>query len=162
MRPPDEPHWRYSLQLEIDAMDAPVLVDALEDEDFSIRPRIGARELERRIRDGLLDFEAYSVERLEGFEHDIEILSVYLSQYVIGRELEVHPTRGAPLLRGWKIVGRQGEVVRLALDLRWNAGEQRIDDLDEDVADLTARWSELPEWMRDAMRLKHPGLRRLP
>ena len=154
-----EHHWRYHLALEIDAIDAPVLVDALEDEPCLIRDRIGRREIERRIREGLLDFHAMSLERLDGFERDIATFSVYLSSYVVGREIEVRPTLGAPLVRGWKIVARQGEVVRLALDLGWSAHDESIVDADEDVADVAGRWAELPEWMQNAMRIKHPRLR---
>ncbi|MCC7538810.1 MAG: hypothetical protein IT379_21475 [Deltaproteobacteria bacterium] len=154
-----DPHWRYLLSLDIDAIDGPVLIDALDDEPCLIRDRIGKRELERRIRDGLLDFDATSLDRLDGFERDIGTFSVYLSTYVVGREIEVRPTLGAPLLRGWKIVGRQGEVVRLALDLGWNARDESILDADEDVGDVAARWAELPEWMQNAMRAKHPRLR---
>ena len=99
---------------------------------------------------------------LPGFAKDIETLSVYLSQYIIGREFHEEPTQGAPILNGWKIVGRRGECVRLPLDLQWSAAEESILDYDEDLGEVEKRWRELPRWMQDAMRIKHPHLRKLP
>jgi hypothetical protein len=158
----DEPHYRYSLHVPVEPTDRGTLVDALEDESFAIGAKIGFPELFRRIDEGELYFEAKSLERIAGFEHDIEVLSVYLSQYIVGREYHVRPTRGAPLIEGWKVIGRSGEVVRLLLDFRYRKTGQE-DDLehDEDLEDLIERWPSLPLWLRDAMRLKYPRLRAL-
>src|SRR5579859_4596553 len=132
------------------------MVDALEDEPFEIGERISKTELGRSLQDGRLLFEAMSVERLAHFERDVGMLSVYLSQYIIGREVFVRPTQGAPILKGWMIVGRQGETVRLELDLLWDAGDEKLIDRGVDEEEAAKRWGELPEWARTALRMDHP------
>jgi hypothetical protein len=115
----------------------------------------------QQIEDGALDVEVSSETQLTRFENDVEVLSVYLPQYIIGKEVFVRPTAGAPILLGWMIVGRSGQVVRLALDVRWDANAEQIVDGGPDVDAIVARWAELPEWVRDAMRISHPRLRSL-
>jgi hypothetical protein len=159
--PVAEPHYQYLLDVEIEPTDVGMLRDALEDEPFEIGERMGKDELARALNDGSLRFEAHSVDRLPHFERDVGMLSVYLSQYIRGREVYVRPTQGAPILRGWMIVGRLGETVRLELDLLWDARAETIDDRGPDVDDAATRWRELPEWARDALRLEHPRLRSL-
>jgi hypothetical protein len=159
--PVAEPHYKYSLSVEIEPTDIGVIRDALEDEPFAIGDLMGKPALERAIASGLLAFEAESVAELPHFERDIGTLSVYLSQYIIGREYFVRPTQGAPILRGSMIVGRMGETVRLELDVLWDARAQKIDDNGPDLAEATRRWAELPVWARDALRLEHPRLRAL-
>jgi len=156
-----EPHYWYKLDVDIEPTDRGTLNDALEDEPFDIGERLGRSQLTRSINEGRLEFEAMSVERLEGFERDIGVLSVYLSQYIVGREVLVRPTQGAPILKGWMIVGRLGETVRLELDLLWDPHAEKLIDRGVDEADVATRWSELPEWARTALRLDHPKLRAL-
>ena len=43
--------YRYDLRVEIPATDVGVLIDALEDEAFTLRTVLGAKELERQIRE---------------------------------------------------------------------------------------------------------------
>ncbi len=150
--------YRYDLRVEIPATDVGVLVDALEDEAFTLRNVIGAKELERQIRAQELVVAVTTEDRFATFDKDIEILSVYLSQYIIGREIVITPTLGAPKLDGALIVGRRGETERVDLDLRWDADEEAVVDEGEDLVKLAARWSTLPEWLRSSMRIKFPRL----
>ncbi|MEP7125918.1 MAG: hypothetical protein ABJE95_33610 [Byssovorax sp.] len=155
---PGPVQYRYDLRVEIPATDVGVLVDALEDEAFTLRTVIGARELERQIREQELVVGVTTEERWPSFDKDVEILSVYLSQYILGREIVITPTQGAPKLEGWLVVGRRGETARVDLDLRWDADEEAVVDDGEDVARLAARWPTLPEWLRSSMRIKFPKL----
>jgi len=160
----DGPHYRYELRVAVEPTDRGTLVDALEDEPFVIGELIGLPEVFRRIGEGELYFEAKSLERIERFDRDIEVLSVYLSQYVIGREYHVRPTLGAPIVEGWKVIGRAGEVARLLLDFRHRKTQEHQEDeieRDEDMEDMIERWATLPIWIRDAMRIKYPRLRAL-
>jgi len=150
--------YRYDLKVEIPATDVGVLVDALEDEAFTLRTFLGAKELERRIREQELVVAVTTEERWPDFDKDVEILSVYLSQYIIGREILITPTQGAPKLEGWLVVGRRGETERVDLDLRWDADEEAVVDEGEDVPKLAARWPTLPEWLKSSMRIKFPRL----
>lgn len=159
--PSSVPHYRYDLKVEIPATDAAVLLDALEDEPFGLKARLGEAELRRQIRALDLSVQANTEEQWSDFEADINVLSVYLSQYIIGREIFVQPTEGAPRLEGWKVIGRRGETARLKLDLSWDPADKSVIDGDEDVKDVVRRWPELPEWVRSAMRAKHPTLRAL-
>jgi hypothetical protein len=155
---PEPTQYRYDLRVEIPATDVGVLVDALDDEEFTLRTLLGAKELERRIREQELVVEVTTEERRPSFDKDIEILSVYLSQYIIGREIVIEPTQGAPRLQGWLVVGRRGETARVDLDLRWDADEEAVVDEGEDVPRLAARWETLPEWLKASMRIKFPKL----
>jgi hypothetical protein len=149
------------LRVEIEPTERETIASALEDEPFELGERVGRAAIERQLDEGTLSFEVSTVERLEHFERDVGMLSIYLPQYVIGKEVFVRPTKGAPILDGWMVVGRSGESVRLALDVRWDANHEQIMDDGPDVRALEKRWDELPEWVRDAMRLKHPRLRAL-
>jgi hypothetical protein len=155
---PGPVQYRYDLRVEIPATDVGVLVDALEDEAFTLRTFLGAKELERRIREQELVVAVTTEERWPSFDKDVEILSVYLSQYIIGREILITPTLGAPKLEGWLVVGRRGETERVDLDLRWDADEEAVVDEGEDVPKLAARWQALPEWLKSSMRIKFPKL----
>lgn len=150
--------YRYDLKVEVPATDVGVLVDALEDEAFTLRTVLGAKELERQIREQEIVVAVTTEERWPTFDKDVEILSVYLSQYIIGREMIITPTLGAPRIEGWLVVGRRGETARVDLDLRWDADEEAVVDEGEDVPKLAARWAELPEWLRSSMRIKFPKL----
>ncbi len=149
----------YELHVDISGDERGTVRDALEDEPFAIRDRVGNAALEEMIEAGELVFEQTLDAPFAEFERDIDTLSVYLSQYIIGREIWIEETPGAPVLKGWKVVGRQGETARLALDLDWDHRAQKVIDHDEDVRDARARWASLPEWLRSALRAKHPELR---
>jgi hypothetical protein len=153
--------YGYTLRVEIGGDERGTLRDALEDEPFGIRDRLtlGTSALEAMIDDGEIVFEQTLDAPFPEFERDIGTLSVYLSQYIIGREIWIEPTPGAPVLKGWKVVGRMGETARLALDLDWDPRAQEVVDHDEDLRDARAQWDKLPEWLRTALRAKHPELR---
>lgn len=157
----DALQYRYDLHVEIEPTDVGVLLDALEDEPFALRELLGSAELETRIRSRELVVREVSPARWTGFDQDLEILSIYLSQFIVGRELILTPTRGAPLLRGERIVACRGEVVRLPLDLLWDPREGEVVDHGDDLALVAERWAELPEWLRSALRRTHPRLRAL-
>jgi hypothetical protein len=152
-------HWRYLLKIDIHPTDAAILKDALDGERFGLRERLGAREIERQIDAFELNVDVRTLERWDDFEHDIETLSVYLSDDIVGKEIEVEPSAGAPLVRAWKIAGRRGEVVRLRLEAGWDARDASIVLGEEDRDELEKRWPDLPEWVRDAMHLKPPDTR---
>jgi hypothetical protein len=153
-------YW-YDLSVEIEPTDVGVLVDALEDEPFALRELLGARELERRIRSRELVVRERVTERWDGFDRDLEVLSIYLSQYIVGRELVLRGTRGAPVVTGWKVVACRGEVVRLDLDVLWDHRTKEVVDHGENLEAIAERWSSLPEWLRASLRISHPSLRAL-
>ena len=159
--PSAQTHYRYRLHVDVEPTDAPVLKDALEDEPFGLRERYGLEEIHRQLDEHALLFEAASVERWTDFDSDLEVLSVYLSQYIVGFEVEVRPTAGAPLLRAQKVVACRGEVVRLQAAVVWHAREQQLELREEELSDVVARWNEFPEWLRNAMRIKYPSTRAL-
>jgi hypothetical protein len=159
--PDAQTHYRYRLRVEVEPTDASVLKDALEDEPFGLRQRYGLAEIHRQLDEFELVFEAASAARWEDFDSDLEVLSVYLSQYIVGFEVHVRPTAGAPLLRAQKVVACRGEVVRLEADVLWQPREQEIELGQEELTDLVRRWEAFPEWLRNAMRIKHPRTRGL-
>lgn len=156
-----QPHFRYRLQVDVEPTDAPVLKDALEDEPFGLRERYGLAEVHRQLDEHNLFFEAASLSRWDDFDSDLEVLSIYLSQYIVGFEVSVRPTAGAPLLRAYKVVACRGELVRLEAEVVWQPREQSIELGEEDLGDLVRRWNDFPEWLRNAMRFKHPATRAL-
>lgn len=155
------PYWEYHLEVEIDSDDVGTLCDALPDERLVLTDLLGWDELERRIRSGRLVYDVRHDGRLPEIEEDVRVFSIYLSQYIVAREYQVEPTQGAPVLRGWKIVGRLGETARLELDLAWDVRAQAVVDRDEDVRAAARRWADLPPWLQDALRTKHPRLQAL-
>lgn len=151
----------YQLDVEIEPVDIDTVVDGLSGESLAVRALLGDAELIRRLKSGHFKFERVADEAFIEFERDVAMVSVYVPEYVVGREVRVEPTRGAPVLEGWKVIGRLGETARLKLDLAWDPREGEIVDRDEDLGDAARRWRELPEWVRDALRVKYPGLRAL-
>lgn len=151
-------HYRYRMRVDVEPVDARMLRDALEDEPFGLRERYGMAEIERQLEAFELVVDTSSMERWDDFGSDLEIVSVYLSQYVVGHEIEVSPTKGAPRLRAWKIVACRGESVRLDCDVLWDHREGRVELHDENLEAVVDRWAELPEWLRNALRLKYPKL----
>jgi hypothetical protein len=158
MAKPAGAQYRYDLDVEIPATDAAVLVDALDGEPFGLRQHLGAHELRRQLEGLELHVSQTSPTRWPDFEKDIEILSVYLPEYVEGREIAIEPTGRAPKLEGYRIVGHRGETVRVRLDLTWDAESGTVVHGDDDVQDLERRWASLPAWARSALRTKHPAL----
>jgi hypothetical protein len=150
--------YRYELHVEIPATDAAVLVDALEGEPFGLGKRLGADELNRQIRELELSVRTTSSQRWDDFEKDIEILSIYLPQFIEGREIHVDAGAVPPKVEGWKIVGHRGETERLRLDVSWDEESGAVVGGGDDIADIERRWSTLPSWMQSALRTKHAVL----
>ena len=151
-------HFRYQMRVEVEPVDAAMLRDALEDEPFGLKERYGMAAIERQLKDHVLEVDTSSTSRWDDLTADLEILSVYLSQYIVAHEIEVSPTAGAPILRAWKIVACRGESVRLDCDALWDHRNERVELHDENQDALVERWSDLPEWLRNALRLKYPRL----
>jgi hypothetical protein len=151
-------YYRYQLHVEVPATDAAVLIDALEGEPFGLRTRLGRDELNRQIAELELSVDETSEERWQDFEGDIQILSVYLSETIEGRELHADVDGAEPRVEAWKILGHRGEVIRLRLDVAWDADSRTFLDRGEDVQDAIRRWQTLPEWIRAALRTRHARL----
>src|SRR5919205_849892 len=79
--------YRYLLQQEIDGSDIEHLIDSLEDEEFPIREALGEREMNAAIREGELVFDVTVDHQLKWFGDCLRVLSIYLSEYIIGIEL---------------------------------------------------------------------------
>ena len=142
--------WRYLLKVHIPGTEAAILRDALDGESFGLRERLGADELERQIAGFEISVDRIDKERWDDFEHDIEVLSLYLMHDVSGIELVVSDEP-----RGWRIVGHRGEVVRLAIEVDWDESGQVVNIGPEIVSEIEKRWAELPDWIRESMRAKH-------
>src|SRR5687768_2484880 len=76
--------YRYLLDQEIDGSDIEHLIDSLEDEEFPIREVLGEKEMNAAIREGVLHFDHPSEEPLPWFGECLRVLSIYLSEYIIG------------------------------------------------------------------------------
>jgi hypothetical protein len=155
--------YRYLLDQEIDGSDIEHLIDALEDEEFPIRELLGEREMNAAIREGTLHFDHASDVPLPWFGDCMRVLSVYLSEYIIG--LELAEGRNAAGFRVEveirKYAGCRGDLIAVPLrhQIDFHSGE--IEPGEEDIAWLTQHWNELPRWAHDAYRIKFPELRRL-
>jgi hypothetical protein len=155
--------YHYVLDLEVDGSDRENLVDSLEDEEFPIRELLGEAEMVRQIRDGKLELDHGSSVRWPWFSQCIEVLSVHLSEYVIGLEIEEgrnkEGTRAQVTIT--KYAGRMGEVIAVPLRHRIEFPSGAITPLEEDLEYLESHFKELPRWAQDAYRIKFPQLRRL-
>lgn len=155
--------YRYLLEHEVDGSDAGHLIDALEDEEFPIREIIGEKQMVALIRDGMLRFDHPSDSPLPWFGDCLRVLSIHLSEYIIG--LEFAEGRNAADFRVEveirKYVGRRGDLIAVPL---LHTIELQTGDIApglEDVRYLETHWTELPRWAQDGYRLKFPELRRL-
>lgn len=155
--------YRYLLDLEIDGSDRSHLIDALEDEEFPLRELLGEKAMVEQIQEGELKMDVTSEKPIRWFAKVIEVLSVHLSEYVIGLELaegrNAEGTRVQVEVR--KYAGRMGEVIAVPLEHKIEFPSGDITPLEEDVKWLEGHFSELPRWAQDAYRIKFPQLRRL-
>ena|SRR5688572_4313695 len=155
--------YRYLLDQEIDGSDIENLIDSLEDEEFPIREILGEAEMNAAIRDGTLHFDHASDAPLPWFGDCMRVLSIYLSEYIVG--LELAEGRNAAGFRVEveirKYVGCRGDLIGVPLrhSIDFQSGE--ITPGLEDVRYLTEHWNELPRWAQDGYRLKFPELRLL-
>jgi hypothetical protein len=156
--------WRYALRLELEGSERQDLPDALEEETLAMFDLVDRADAFRRMRDGLMVFEAESPEPMPSFPQDLATLSVYLFKIVKGFEVaERFVAEGkSDDARAWKIVARQGEWVKLPLRVTPDEeGHFHVDEDADDVEVLAARWLTYPLWFQDGMRRKHPSLRAL-
>lgn len=121
-----KPRWHYLLDVHVPGTEAAILLDALAGEPFGLRDRLGSEELERQIAEFELHVDRVSEKRWEDFEHDIEILSLYLTPNVEGTEIRIEDGKGGPSVQAWRIVAKSGEAVRLELEVRWDPEQQAI------------------------------------
>lgn len=155
--------YRYLFDLEVDGSDAEHLIDALEDEEFPMREILGEREMNTMIRESALHFDQESHAPLKWFGESLRVLSIYLSEYIIG--LEFAEGRNAAGFRVEveirKYAARRGDLIAVPLrhSVDFKTGE--ISAGEEDIGYLIKHWNELPRWAHDAYRLKFPELRAL-
>lgn len=147
--------WRYIVRIHVPGTEAAILRDALEGEPVGLATRLGEGELERQIRELEIDVDEVSDERWDDFARDLEIMSLYLTSNVEGIEIQIDD---GPELRGFELIARRGEVVRLEVEVGWNAQEQSLVIGEEKLDALESQWSSLPDWIRTAMLAKHPEL----
>ena len=153
--------YRYLLDVDIEGSERGHLIDALEDEPFELRRVMGESQMNAQIKEGRLQYDELTTERLPWFGSVIEILSVYLNSYIYGLEMvetRVHGKRTIELL---KHIGRKGERIAVPLThtIEFPSGE--ITPGDEDLDYLEQNWAKLPRWAQDGFRIKYPVLRRL-
>lgn len=155
--------YRYLLELEIEGSDIENLVDSLEDEEFPIREVVGERAMNAMIREGLLRFDHASDEVLSWFGECMRVLSIHLSEYIIGLELaEGRNAAGFRIeVEIRKYVGCRGDLIGVPMKHAIDFKSGEIEPTEEDVGWLKAHWGELPRWAHDAYRLKFPELRLL-
>lgn len=155
--------YRYLLRHEVDGSDQSNLIDSLEDEVFPIREILGEAVMNAAIKEGVLNFDHESDTRLGWFADCFEVLSVHLSEYIIGLEIaEGRNAEGSRVqveLR--KFAGCRGNVITVPMKHRIEFPSGEITPTEEDVDYLRDNWSTLPRWAQDAYRLKFPELRRL-
>jgi hypothetical protein len=157
--------WHYRLRLPVEGADRHNLPDCLEEEELGLFERMDRGEAMEAIRAGRLDFDVTLEAPMPSFREDLATLSLFLFQVVKGFEVaERFVAEGrTDDARAWKIVARRGEWVEVPLVVA-DAGDGtfQVDEDADDVEILAARWASYPEWFRDGMRRKHPGLRPLP
>ncbi len=146
--------FRYLLSAEIPATSLRRVRDALRDEPLSLRDRIGSDELARQLDEFKLCVDLAFDEEWGELVADIEILSTYLPSPVIGTEIHA-AAHSDP--RGWRLLGRAGEVVRIALDVV-RLPDGTIEVIGENEEQLRAQLATLPRWAQSllAPRLKRP------
>jgi len=145
-------HFRYLLEIDVPATDVRVLLDALEDEPMELWERLGAAEIRRQLAEFAISVDESTPERWERFDRDVEMLSTYLAAPVVGTEIRIDDTREPALLEGWRIIGRGGEVVRIALDLSLT-DDGGININGASVDELAAQLPDFPRWAQSLLAL---------
>src|SRR6266513_1312283 len=110
--------YRYLLQHSISGEDLEALTSGLEDErEFRLAELAGAAPLAQMLKDGELDIDVETGERFFAFGGAIEILSVYLPEYVSGIEIVEELDIGLKRTRieCWRYVGRKGELITVPM-----------------------------------------------
>ena len=155
-------NYLYLIDLEINPSEVSHLNDALEDESFPIRDILGDAELKERIKSGRFVFSADTSQRYLWFRESIQCLSIYVSTYVRGIEVEENFDGQGERLRTkvYEYVGRRGELLIVPLDYTIDE-EGVINPGKARVSYLEANWNDLPRWAQDGYRLSFPELRDL-
>lgn len=143
--------YRYILHVDIPATDVRVLLDALDDEPLELAVQLGKEELRRQLESSVLSVDTQSEKRWDKLDADLEILSTYLAAPVVAIELVID---GAAA-HGHRILARQGEVVRVALELA-QTEDGSVDIVGEDIDKLTAQLSGLPRWAQSLLAPRIP------
>ena len=160
----EQENWNYlyHIDLEINPSEVSHLNDALEDEEFPIRELIGDAELKARIKSGSFVFSEQSAERYLWYRESIQCLSIYVSTYVRGLEVEECFSVDGERLRTkvFEYVGRRGELLIVPLDYTIDDDGMIVPGKAR-VSYLEANWASLPRWAQDGYRLTFPQLRNL-
>jgi hypothetical protein len=154
----DKPFHRYALRVDVPATEVAVLADALDGDDVRLKDRIGKDELARQLAEQRIVLAAEPAERWTDFGRDFETLSTYLSEPIVAQELHAEPVAGGPpRVEGTRLLGRRGQVTRLALDVAWDEARHTLVDRGVDMEAAERRWSELPPWVQATLRHGNTG-----
>lgn len=144
--------YRYLLDVDVPATDVLVVLDALDGEQLELSRRLGASEVRRQLDNFRLQVDYTTPDRLV-LERDIEILSTYLAAPVSATEIAIDKTHDPPALQAWRVLGRNGEVVRIELDVAWtDDGTVDIAGANQDT--LAEQMPALPGWAQSLLALR--------
>ena len=156
--------WRYHMHVPILGLERQNLPDCLEHEELRMWEVMDREEAFAQIRAGEWRFEASFMEPYQAFASDLAVISLYLFKIIRGIEVAERFVSETEVddARAWKIVARQGDWVKVPLDVTRDAeGRFQVDPDLEDLEVVRARWADYPLWFQDGMRRKHPVLRAL-
>ena len=142
--------YRYLLEHSIAGEDLEALRSGLEDEQgFRLHELVGHAPLEAMLVEGELAIDTSVTDRFFAFGPCIEILSVYLPEYVFGVEVAETLDHGLKRRRieCYRYIGRRGELVTVPLEYALSL-EREIVPGHEDLSRLREMWHELPTWAR--------------
>jgi hypothetical protein len=152
--------YRYLLEHEVDGMEVEALNSGLEDErGFDLAALVGAEPLAEQLAAGMIQVDVARPERFDSFATCLEILSIYMSEYISGVEVaeDLDATGRRRGVRCWRYVARRGEVIKVplhwALDL-----ERQVVPGGEDLDALRVMWPTLPQWARNSYKLTYDEL----
>ncbi len=152
--------YRYQLAHFVSGEDRESLESGLEGEPgFRLAELVGADAVRAMISDGEWNIDLTVSDRFFGFGPSLEILSVYLPEYVIGVEVAEELDLGLKRTRVecWRYIGRQGELLVVPLQYALSM-EREVIPGKEDLAALRRMWRELPQWARDGYKLSYGEL----
>lgn len=146
--------YHYRLDHSIAGEDLEALCSGLEDEaGFRLAELVGQQALAAMLEEGELRLDVRTAQRFFAFGPSIEILSVYLPEYVTGSEVAETLDHGLNRSRieCFRYVGRRGELITVPLEYALSL-EREIVVGHEDLPRLRAMWHELPTWARVAYK----------
>ena len=143
-------HWLYALHVDIPATDVRVLMDALDGEQLGLTTELGEDELRQQIEAGALMIDARAETRWTWLEQDLEVLSRYLAAPLVAREIAVGDD-----VRGWRILARGGEVVRIPLAIA-RADDGQLEVTGENIEELTRQLPDMPRWAQSLLAPRVP------